>query len=125
MAPLLSFKGRDKYYQGQGHMLINLLSLITVADAKVTMNYGGAKAFGFFHFNDRGEVIKFTCERYYLKGNKQYSLEKYKALVGDYKEFDGLKIPSKGDAIWELETGDYNYYKFEITEVEYNKAVVY
>jgi hypothetical protein len=164
MAPLLSFKGRDKYYQGQGHMLIKLLSLITVADAKgdeidqgtllrylgeiiwfptaalsdyiqweeidsnlakATMNYGGVKAFGFFHFNDRGEVIKFTCERYYSKGNNQYSLEKYKALVGDYKEFAGLKIPSNGEAIWELEEGDYSYYKFEITEVEYNKAVVY
>jgi len=164
MAPLLSFKGRDKYYQGEGHMLIKLLSLIPVADAKgqeidqgtllrylgeiiwfptaalsdyieweaidsnlakATMDYGGVKASGFFHFNDRGEVIKFTCERYYSKGDNQYSLEKYKALVGDYKEFDGLKIPSKGDAIWELESGDYNYYKFEITEVEYNKAVVY
>ncbi|MFW5976745.1 MAG: DUF6544 family protein [Bacillota bacterium] len=31
--PLISIKGRDKYYQGKGNMLIKLMSLIKVADA--------------------------------------------------------------------------------------------
>lgn len=33
-APLLYIVGRDKYYEGKGNMLIKLLSLISVADAK-------------------------------------------------------------------------------------------
>ncbi len=34
MAPLLYFAGRDKYEEGRGHMLIKVLSLFKVADAR-------------------------------------------------------------------------------------------
>ncbi len=34
MAPLLYFAGRDMYYEGKGNMLIKLLSLITVVNAR-------------------------------------------------------------------------------------------
>jgi len=41
MSPLLPTRGRDKYMDGQGHMLIKLLSLIPVADSKgPTMDQG-------------------------------------------------------------------------------------
>jgi len=36
MAPMLSIVGRDRYYQGHGHMLIKLLSLIPVANVEGT-----------------------------------------------------------------------------------------
>lgn len=41
MSPLLPMRGRDKYMDGRGHMLIKLLSLIPVADSKgSTMDQG-------------------------------------------------------------------------------------
>lgn len=41
MSPLLPMRGRDKYMDGRGHMLIKLLSLIPVADSKgPTMDQG-------------------------------------------------------------------------------------
>jgi hypothetical protein len=48
-APGITLSGRDRYYEGKGHMLIKLLSLITVADAT------GEKT-------DQGTLIRFLSE---------------------------------------------------------------
>lgn len=163
MAPLVYFAGRDKYHEGRGNMLIKLLSLITVVDArgkemdqgtllrylgetvwfptaalsnyikwegidshsaKATMSYGGVTAAAVFKFNDKGEVIDFVCERYRTVGD-QYILETYSVPMKDYKEFNGIRIPTKGEAVWKLKTGDFSYYQVEITDIEYNIPAVY
>jgi hypothetical protein len=92
--------------------------------AKATMSYGGVTASGVFTFNDQGEVIYFTAERYGEFGG-QYRLETWSVQVQDYREFDGLKVPARGEVIWKLAGGDFNWYKFEVMEMEYNKAVIY
>lgn len=158
-APLISFAGRDKYFEGQGNMLIKVQSLIPVADgsgkevdqgtllrflaettwfptaalhdyitweeidvhtAKATMSYKGATASGIFSFNDKGEVIYFVAERY-GDFNGEYSLETWAIPISDYKEFDGIRIPTKGKVTWKLDSGDFNWFNFEITHADYNK----
>lgn len=158
-APLLSFAGRDKYFEGRGNMLIKILSLVPVADgtgkevdqgtllrflaetmwfptaalhdyitweevdnktAKATMSYKGVTASGIFSFNEKGEVIHFVAERY-GDFNGGYSLETWAIPISDYKEFDGIKIPTKGKVTWKLDSGDFNWFNFEITHADYNK----
>ncbi|WP_027363584.1 DUF6544 family protein [Desulfotruncus alcoholivorax] len=162
-APFVYFAGRDKYAQGNGHMLIKLLSLITVADgkgkeinqgtllrylaetvwfptaalnsyitweeidansAKATMSYGGTTASGVFMFNEKGEVVNFKAKRYGEFDGK-YRLETWLVLMKDYKEFEGYRIPAKGEVIWKLKSGDFSWYHFEIKDIEYNKQFVY
>ncbi|MDD2422291.1 MAG: hypothetical protein PHC60_09395 [Heliobacteriaceae bacterium] len=164
MNPLLHFVGRDKYNAGNGNMLIKLVSLITVVDARgeeidqgtllrylgetvwfptaalssyikwedidansarATMSYKGVTAAAVFHFNQQGEVTTFTCERYMTVSGKQYSLEEYVVPLWDYQEFNGIKVPTKGEAIWRLKTGDFSYYQMELTGIEYNQPRVY
>ena len=43
----------------------------------------------------------------------------------EYKEFDGLKVPSQGNITWKLKTGDFHWYHFEVKEMEFNKAARY
>jgi hypothetical protein len=163
MAPFLYFAGRDKYYKGRGNMLIKLLSLITVVDARgkemdqgtllrylgetvwfptaalsnyikwegvdpnsarATMTHGGVTASAVFEFNDKGEVVNFVSERY-MSVNNHYVLETWSVPLKDYKEFNGIRIPARGEGVWNLKTGDFSYYQFEITEIEYNKQDVY
>jgi hypothetical protein len=92
--------------------------------AQATMSYGGITASAVFEFNDQGEVVEFRCQRYYT-GSGESSLEDYIARVGGYREFAGRKIPARGEAVWQLESGEYSYYQFEITEVDYNQPEVY
>jgi len=33
---------------------------------------------------------------------------------------NGFKIPTEGEATWNLETGDFTYVTLEITDIEYN-----
>ena len=92
--------------------------------ARATMSYGGVTAAAMFEFNEKGEVINFVCERY-MTVNDRYNLETYSVPLKDYKEFNGIRIPTKGEAVWNLKTGDFSCYQFEITEIEYNKPIVY
>ena len=162
-APFIHLAGRDKYEQGKGHMLIKLLSLINVADAKgpeidqgamlrylvetiwfptaalsnyitweevdnqsakATISSGGISASGVFSFNEKGEVVNFIAKRY-MEEDGKYSLETWSTPIKEYKEFNGVRIPSKGEIIWKLSSGDFNWFKCEITDIEYNKIDIY
>ncbi|WP_258360175.1 DUF6544 family protein [Moorella sulfitireducens] len=97
---------------------------IDANSAKVTMSYGGITASGIFTFNEKGEIINFVAKRY-GEFDGQYRLETWSVPVQDYREFNGIKVPTRGQVIWKLESGDFNWYHFEVTEIEYNKPVVY
>lgn len=92
--------------------------------AMATMNYGGVTAAGVFTFNEKGEVITFDADRY-REVNGEFELAKWQVQMEEYQELDGLKIPTKGEVIWKLETGDFSWYHFNITEIEYNNPSVY
>ncbi len=162
-APLVHLAGRDMYYQGTGHMLIKLLSLITVADArgkeidqgslvrylaetvyfpaaalkdyitweavdnnsaKATISVGGMEASGTFIFDDEGNPVEFTAPRY-MERNGRYTLETWRILMRDYREFNGMVLPAVVEVIWDLPAGDFKWFKAELHEVEYNRPEFY
>lgn len=92
--------------------------------AKATMSYGGITASGVFLFNEKHEVINFVTQRY-METSGQYSLETWSPIVKEYKDFNGIKIPSKVEVMWKLKTGDFKWYQLEITDIEYNKPLIY
>lgn len=87
--------------------------------AKATMTYGNIKASGIFTFGNNGEVKNFTAQRFKELDGK-YSLETWSINLSNYKEFNGIKIPTKGEIIWQLADGDFNWYNFEVLNVGYN-----
>lgn len=162
-APLVHLVGRDMFYQGQGHMLIKLFSLITVADgrgkeidqgslvrylaeiayfptaalndyitweaisdnsAKATITVKDVTAFGTFIFSDEGNPVEFTAPRY-MEKNGQYSMEAWKVLLRDHREFNGMILPATVEVIWDLSTGDFKWFKAELNEIEYNRPEFY
>lgn len=163
MAPLIFFAGRDMYYNGRGHMLIKLFSLLNVADARgkeidqgtllrylaetvwfpaaalspylkweeagansarVTMDFGGISAAGVFTFNGEGEVVSFAADRY-GEFNGRYLLKPWTVRIEERRKFSGVRVPSRGEVVWKLDTGDFPWYRFEITEIEYNRPKMY
>lgn len=163
LAPMLHLKGRDRYYDGRGNMLIKLLSLINVADAvgpemdqgtlirflneimwfpgaaineyiewepidefsaQGTMEYKGVRASAIFYFSEDGDLINFVAERY-MENNGSFSIEKWATPIEDYDIINGIRIPTRGKAVWQLETGDFPYIDIEIMDIEYNNPVLY
>lgn len=161
--PGVFINGRDKYYEGRGHMLIKLLSIFNVADARGTemdqgtllrflneimwfpsaatyeyieweeidnnsaravINYGDLNASAVFYFNEKGEMIDFKADRYMERDGK-YSLEEWRTPITDYDKIVGKNLATAGKGIWKLDSGDFNYIKLNITDIEYNIGSTY
>lgn len=97
---------------------------IDTEHAKATMTYKEVIASGVLTFNDKGEVINFEAERYGEFDNK-FRLELWSISLYAYKKFDGIKVPTKGDVTWKLKTGNFNWFNFEVTQIEYNIPLPY
>ena len=89
-----------------------------------TMAYGDVTASGIFTINDMGEIINFEAQRYGEFEGK-YSLETWSIDVNEYKEFGGIMVPTVGSVTWKLDDGYFNWYNFELTEIEFNVPEMY
>ena len=89
---------------------------IDSAKAKVTCTHNGISVYYIVHFNEHGQITKLETERYMEKDR----LEKWIGIVGDYKQVDGIRIPTYIEGKWDLEEGEYPYAKFHIQQIEYN-----
>ncbi len=154
------FEARDKYQGGKGNMLIKLLKLFTIADAKgvemdksglvtvlaemsiiptyalqsyvkwetiddynakATLTYNNIKVSGTFSFSDKGEMKSFYTEnRYFAEKDGTFKNIPWSIKIDNYIERNGLKIPNKLKAMWHLNEGDFEYFKGNISNIEYN-----
>jgi hypothetical protein len=92
--------------------------------AKATMTYKGTTATGVFTFSDKGEPQSFVAQRY-GDFDGEYRMETWACVMNEYKEFNGLNVPSKGELIWRLKSGDFHWYNFEVKELEFNNPERY
>jgi hypothetical protein len=161
--PFLRITGRDRYYEGKGDILIKLLSLITVADArgdeldqgtlvrylneimwfptaalshyiqweaihsgsaKATMSYQGVTASAVFHFDEGGRLTNMVAERYRTVAGG-FVLNTWSTPMSDHGEFDGVRMPTQGEGVWNLSSGDFSYVRVEVVDIEYNNPSMY
>ena len=72
-------------------------------------------------FNDTGELTDFSSnDRYQSSDGKVYLNYRWSTPVGAYREFQGYRLASYGEAIWHTPEGDQTYARFNIHEVEFN-----
>ncbi len=77
-----------------------------------------------FHFDERGELKNFEAERY-RNEDGQFVLDKWSTPITEYKEINGIRIPSKGNAEWNFSSGDFRYIEVEFTDIEYHNPSLY
>jgi hypothetical protein len=46
--------------------------------------------------------------------------EKWEGIVSDYKEINGMKVPTFIEAKWKWDEGTHSYARFYIQKIEYN-----
>ena len=72
-------------------------------------------------FDNSGALVNFVSDdRSRTLDGKTYEQLRWSTPVGDWREFDGRKLPVKGEAIWTLPGGEFAYGRFELLEVQYN-----
>ncbi len=87
--------------------------------AEVTLTHQGKSASATMYFDQEGKPINFVAKRYRIVG-KRCDLETWSTPYTGYGEFEGLKLPVRGKAVWILKEGDQAYVELEITELEYD-----
>lgn len=91
---------------------------------RARFSVGGKTVEGFFYFNEQGDITRFEAKRY-MEKNGVYSLETWSVPVTAYAVFDGVRVPSRGNTIWKLKDGDFNWFRWEVTEISYNSVGTY
>lgn len=93
--------------------------------AEVTLHYNGLKVSAILHFNAEGQIVKLTAQRYReVKG--EYFLDEWEAIpMNEYREVNGLRIPSKVEVVWKLRSGDFSYFRGELVDINYNVRELY
>lgn len=91
--------------------------------ARATIRHSGVTVSAILYFNEQDQLTRLSAQRYRLV-DKQSVLDQWETLAGEYREINGMRIPVKAEALWKLRSGDFSYFRGEITEIAYNEDIV-
>jgi hypothetical protein len=97
---------------------------IDATHARATMRYAGRTVAAVLTFDGRGRVARFDARRY-LGGGPAATLTPWFAVCSEWRRFDGVEIPTRGEVGWELPGGRFTYFRWEITDAQLNHADLY
>lgn len=89
--------------------------------AQATMHYRGTSGDGTFYFDDEGNFTKFIAMRY-MANEPDAMKYPWILTVDDYAIFEGIKVPSKVKATWELDHTDWTWLDLQIEDIQYNRS---
>jgi len=88
--------------------------------ARVTLAGREITASASLSFDPDGRLTGLNARRYYQK-----NLENWSGRYSEYREFHGLLIPTLAEVTWNLDSGDFCYFRGEIIEIEYDHPSPY
>lgn len=69
--------------------------------------------------------VKFVTNDRYREVDGKYFKDKWTAYYRNYREFEGMMIPTEGEVEWNLFDKDLQYAKLKITDIQYNISSKY
>ncbi|HKJ66399.1 MAG TPA: DUF6544 family protein [bacterium] len=92
--------------------------------ARATMEYQGVSGSAVFSFDQNGEMTNMVADRY-RSVDDRFELAQWATPIEESREFGGIRIPCKGEGVWNPDSGDFSYIRVEITDIEYNEPRLY
>jgi uncharacterized protein DUF6544 len=92
---------------------------IDAGSARATIVLPPVSVSGIFHMDEQGCCTHFTTERYRLE-HKQQVLRPWIGRYDDYREMAGFRIPMRAEVAYTLDTGEFSYFRGEVTEIGYD-----
>jgi hypothetical protein len=97
-----------------------LFEPVDEGSTRVSLTHAGQTASGTMYVDDDGKVMRFEADRYYPDDRGTPSLQRWSTPVDEYGEFNGLRIPVRVRAVWNLPGGDLEYIRITVTQLLYN-----
>jgi len=93
------------------------------ATVRVSIVDGDLQATGTLTIDPEGRLVEFRSERYAMVGDG-FELRPWSAPTYAYGEFEGLRLPVRGAAVWTLPDGStLPYIEVDLTEVTFDPPV--
>lgn len=70
------------------------------------------------YFSPNGELVNFVSDDRYDVGDKK--AYRFSTPVSAYRNYNGYRLPSYGEAVWHYPDGAFVYGRFHLQEVQYN-----
>jgi hypothetical protein len=90
--------------------------------ADVTFTDHGRSVSARLCFDDVGRLTNFTAMRF-REHNGTFSLDPWSTPMTEYGVLGGLRLPIRGQGVWNLSSGDLKYVDVALTDVAYNVPV--
>ncbi len=88
---------------------------------RATWTNAGNTVSAMVSFDSSGALVNFVSDdRYRTTDGKKYERLRWSTPVRAWREVDGRKLFSAGEAIWELGGKEFAYGRFELLDVQYN-----
>lgn len=88
---------------------------------QVTFQNGVYQAVATLYFNDKFEIINFIAEdRKALQDDGTLKKVRWSTPLKDYKDINGIMVPTYGEAIYHYPEGDFKYGIFMLKNIHYN-----
>jgi hypothetical protein len=71
------------------------------------------------HVNEQGQLTLVTAERYM---GKEGILTPWSIQLDGYREAGGMRIPTAFEVTWHPASGDFTWFRGQLTEIEYNQS---
>jgi hypothetical protein len=84
---------------------------------EATIIDNGVTATGTFHFNDSDEIVTFSSPGRFR--NEIGKIQPWSGTWANYKEFNGFRIPTEGNAVWNAPEGDFEYVRLKIEDAQF------
>ncbi len=91
--------------------------------AKGSIEDSGRIVSATLHFNQDGELTDFVTHDRYMESGGRYRRLRWSTPVSQYKDFNGIRLASRGAGIWHLDEGEFRYAEFDLESIEYNTSV--
>ena len=85
--------------------------------ARATMSYGGASGTATFYFDLDGRVTNMVADRL---DRDHGSVVPWSTPIAAHGEFDGVRVPTVGEALYARPEGDFPYIRLTVTDVDYD-----
>ncbi len=87
---------------------------------EAVVQFAGIKARIMYYFNEAGQMINFETERYRSLPDGRSELTRWSTPVRNYRKMNGFFIPTEGQGVWHLPSGNFSYIDLKITDITYN-----
>jgi hypothetical protein len=83
---------------------------------EVATGVGGERVAAWLSFNESGEIVQTVANRPCAEAGNV--VVPWVGVYGDYEDFGGVRVPTRGEVRWDLPEGPFNYWRGTITAFE-------